>query len=338
MFNKVVIFLIILLESYYTLAQKDLAKKNEAISVKTTIVKMTDLYDNFTVIGQCKIDQSRSYYATVAGKLDFVSAQQGEKVRAGDVLLVIDKDIAMSIVSQAKISLKTAEDAYIRNKALNSKQYVSESVLAKSQADFATAKLEYNKAVNKHNNMVIAAPFDGEMGIIKPIVGDEIKVGDYLFSIIAKNAITKSILFELPEMLYNGVSVNTDSVIYDNDGREIKAKVSSISQYISDNGTISARITIDSNSNITHGKYVSVNIITNKHKNLAVPEQVIQSNSNGNFVYKINGNKVQQVYVVLGSRINKMVEITSDKIKDGDEVVYEGLTKINDGTEVNIIK
>ena len=334
MFNKVVIFLIIFLGPYYTLAKKN----DEIVSVKTTIVKMTDLYDIFAVIGQCKIDQSRSYYATVAGTLDFVSAQQGEKVHAGDVLLIIDKDIAISTLSQAKASLKTAEDVYNRNKALNNKRYVSESILAKSRTDFETAKLEYSKAVNKHNNMVITAPFDGEIGIIKPIVGDEIKVGDYLFSIIAKNAITKSILFELPEMFHNVVSVNTDSVISDNDGREIKAKVSSVSQYISDNGTISARITIDSSNKITHGKYVSVNIITNAHKGLAIPEQVIQSNSNGNFVYKINGNKVQQVYVVLGSRVNKLVEITSDQIKDGDEVVYEGLTKINDGAEVNILK
>ena len=334
MFNKVVIFLIIFLSPYYTLAKKN----NEVVSVKTTIVKMTDLHDSFAVIGQCKIDQSRSYYATIAGKLDFVSAQQGQKVHAGDVLLIIDKDIAISTLSQATASLKTAEDVYNRNKSLNNQRYVSESILAKSCADFETAKLEYSKAVNKHNNMVITAPFDGEIGIIKPMVGDEIKAGDYLFSIIAKNAITKSILFELPEIFHNVVSVNTDSIISDNNGREIKAKVSSVSQYISDNGTISARITIDSSNKITHGQYVSVNIITNGHKGLAIPEQVIQSDSNGNFVYKINGSKVQRIYVVLGSRINKLVEITSDQIKDGDEVVYEGLTKINDGAEVNIIK
>lgn len=338
MFNKVIIFLTIFLGSYHALAKQGKVVQDEVVAVKTAVVKMTDLYDSYTVIGQCKIDQSRSYYATVAGKLDFVSAQQGEKVHAGDVLLIIDRDVAVSTVSQAKASLKASKDVYIRNQVLHGKHYVSKSIVDKSLADLETAKLEYNKALNKHKNMVITAPFDGEIGIIKPIVGDEIKVGDYLFSIIAKNVITKSILFELPEMLHNAVSVNTDSVIYDNDGREIKAKVSSISQYISSNGTISARITIDSNNKITHGSYVSVNLITNVHVNLAIPEQVIQSNSNGNFVYKINGNKVQQVYVKLGSRVNGLVEIISDQMKDGDEVVYEGLTKIKEGTTVNIIK
>lgn len=333
MCSRIIIFISIFLSSYYAFAQD-----KQGVGVKTAIVRMTDLYDIFTTIGQCKIDQSQSYYAKVAGKLEFVSRQQGEKVKKGDVLLIIDKDIATSIISQARVSLKTSEDVYNRSLALHKKEYISTYIFDKALADFETAKLEYTKATNTYNDMVITSPFDGEMGIIKPIVGSDIKVGDYLFTIIAQNAVTKSILIELPETLYNQVSDNTDLVITDNDGKKIKAKISSISQYVSDYGTISARITIDSNNKITHGSYVSVELITNQHKNLAVPEQSVQSNSSGHFVYKINDNKAQRVYVTLGSRTNELVEITSDQIKDGDEVVYEGLTKINDGTEVNIIQ
>ena len=331
--SRIIIFISIFLCSYYTLAQE-----KKAVGVKTAIVRMTDLYDIFTTIGQCKTDQSRNYYANVAGKLDFVSAQQGDKVKKGDVLLMIDKDVAMSIMSQAKISLKAAEDVYNRSQVLHKKEYTSTYILDKALADFENAKLQYTKAVNTYNDMVITAPFDGEIGVIKPIVGNDIKVKDYLFTIISQNAVTKSILVELPETLHNEVSENTDVVITDNNRNKIKAKIASISQYVSDYGTISARITIDSNNKITHGSYASIDLITNKHKSLAIPEQSVQSNSDGDFIYKINGNKVQQIYVTLGSRVNELVEIISDQIKDGDEVVYEGLTKINDGTEVSIIK
>lgn len=38
-------------------------------------------------------------------------------------------------------------------------------------------------ALKTYNDMIITAPFNGKIGVIKPMVGDEVKIGDYLFSI-----------------------------------------------------------------------------------------------------------------------------------------------------------
>lgn len=88
--------------------------------------------------------------------------------------------------------------------------------------------------MNSYNDMVLIAPFDGYIGIIKSKIGDKIKQGDYLFSIIAQNFTTNNILMELPEGLYTQVSESTNLVITDNKGGLINGKIAEISQYVSD--------------------------------------------------------------------------------------------------------
>ncbi|MCC8483439.1 MAG: efflux RND transporter periplasmic adaptor subunit [Rickettsia endosymbiont of Labidopullus appendiculatus] len=332
MLNKLIVFVGICIISFCTIA-----KEQQIIPVKASKVQMAELYNVFSVVGQCKNDASRDYYANISGTVDVVSDSHG-KVRKGDILLIIDKDLATSTKSQAEISLKTAMTAYERDKALFAKKYISSDVLEKSNSDLETAKLDFSKAMNSYNDMVIVAPFDGNIGIIKLKKGDKVEQKNYLFSIIAQDSTTKSILIELPEELYNQVPVSTDLVITDNNGDKINGKIAEISQYVSDNGTISAKVIVDSNSNMLHRSYVPIDLIINKHRNLAVPDQSVQSNSKGEyFVYKLNDNKVQQLYVKLGTSLNGLTEIISDEIKEGDMVVVEGITKINDGSIVKLL-
>ncbi|MDR0296912.1 MAG: efflux RND transporter periplasmic adaptor subunit [Rickettsia sp.] len=331
--NKLIVFVSICIISCYAIAEEQ-----EGIPVKATKVQMADLYNVFSVVGQCKNDTSRDYYANVSGTVDVVSTSQGGKVHKGDVLLIIDQDLAISIKSQAEVSLKAATAAYSRDKALFAKKYISSDALEKSSSTLEAAKLAFTKAMNSYNDMVIVAPFDGDIGVITPRIGDKVQQGNYLFSIIAQNSTTKSILMELPEGLYDRVSKSTNLVITDNNGGKINEKIAEISQYVSDNGTISAKVIVDSNSNIVHRSYVHIDLIINKHRNLAVPDQSVQSNSKGKyFVYKLNANKVQQLYVRVGTSLNGLTEIISDEIKEGDMVIVEGITKINDGNIVKLL-
>ncbi len=332
-FKTIIIFLCICITSCYAIAEEQ-----ESIGVKATKVQMADLYNVFSVIGQCKSGMSRDYYANVSGRLDLVSTSQGGKIHQGDVLLIIDQDLAVSIKSQAEVSLRKTMASYNRDKELFAKKYISSDVLEKSNSELEEARLAFAKAMNSYNDMVLIAPFDGYIGIIKSKIGDKIKQGNYLFSIIAQNSTTNNILMELPEGLYNQVSESTNLVITDNKGGLINGKIAEISQYVSDNGTISAKVIIDSNSNIVHGSYVNIDLILNKHRNLAVPNQLVQSNNKGEyFVYKVNDNKVQQLYVKLGTSLNGLTEIISSEIKEGDMVVLEGITKIYDGSVVKLL-
>lgn len=187
-----------------------------------------------------------------------------------------------------------------------------------------------------YNNMIITAPFDGEIGVVQARIGEELKVGDYLFSIKATGP--KDIFIQLPESLYGKVSNKTEVIITDTNGNKAKARISNISSHLSDRGTIDAKIIINDGNSLIHGSYVNAELIINKHMGVVIPEQSLLKNDKGNFVYKIqDSNTVKQIYVELGSRMHNLIEVMSPNINENDSIILEGLTKIQDGSIIELL-
>lgn len=60
--------------------------------------------------------------------------------------------------------------------------------------------------------MIIKAPFNGYIGVVRANIGDQVKVGDYLFSLVANG--NKTVFIELPETLYG--KINDQSEVFYN--------------------------------------------------------------------------------------------------------------------------
>ncbi|MFV9876760.1 efflux RND transporter periplasmic adaptor subunit [Rickettsia conorii] len=331
MMSAKLIVLFTLLISLSTMASK---KEEEKITgVKATKVQIAELYDIFNIVGQCQNDNSRDYYANATGVVEQVSAHQGEIVKKGDILLVIDKNIAETTKSRAAALLNTKQEDYNKKEALFAKKFVSNEEYKRSKSELEDAKFNYSKALKTYNDMIITAPYSSKIGVIKSMVGDEVKIGDYLFSITGTEN-SQSIFIELPESLSGKVGVGTEVLI----AGKIKSTIGAVSHYLSDNGTLTAKIILPMGTKILHNSFVDVTLIINPHKNLTVPESCIQRNNQGNFIYKIDGYTIKQLYVKIGTRTEGLIEIISDDIKAGDLVVTEGMTKIGDGSKVKILE
>lgn len=311
------------------------ANSQKSVLIKPVKVQTLEFFDKVNAIGQCKNDESRTYYANVAGKVDILYAKQGTKVKAGEIIIAIDKDLAANIKAKGQVTFNTAELSYSRDKALFAKGVISSDALEKSRVNFETAKLDLAKSLQTYDDMIIKAPFDGEIGVIKARMGDQPKVGDYLFSVT--NSGLKSIFIEVPELLYGKVDGSTEVIITDANGITAKGVVTATSGYLSDSGTITIKIAAGEEAGFIHGSYVNVALILNKHKALGILEQAVLKNDQGNFVYKIiDGDTVKQLYIKLGIRTNNMIELLSDSLQEGDMIILEGLTKIQDGSKVEI--
>nr|WP_016830714.1 efflux RND transporter periplasmic adaptor subunit [Rickettsia conorii] len=331
MMSAKLIVLFTLLISFSTMASK---KEEEKITaVKATKVQIAELYDIFNIVGQCQNDNSRDYYANATGVVEQVSAHQGEIVKKGDILLVIDKNIAETTKSRAAALLNTKQEDYNSKEALFAKKFVSNEEYKRSKSELEDAKFNYAKALKTYNDMIITAPYSGKIGVIKSMVGDEVKIGDYLFSITGTEN-SQGIFIELPESLSGKVGVDTEVLI----AGKIKSTIGAVSHYLSDNGTLTAKIILPMGTKILHNSFVDVTLIINPHKNLTVPESCIQRNNQGTFIYKIEGYTIKQLYVKIGTRTEGLIEIISDDIKAGDLVVTEGMTKIGDGSKVKILE
>ena len=322
--------LLLLVFQQTTLASTHPQQKVNIIPEKLTTA---EFYEKYTAIGQAKLANSKDYFAKVKGKVDFISNMQAAKIAKGDIVIIIDKEIAEKLKSQAEANLYLAESTHNRNLSLLRKNIINIEEINKSKASLEQARSEYAKALKTYDDMVIKAMEDGYVGVIRANIADEVKEGDYLFSLITKSDFY--IFVELPEIL-RGRILTSDAVSAHGTSDEIiPGKILAISDYLSNNGTITAKFEFPYSDNLLHGAFVETDIIFNKHQALALPEKAVLKNNQGDFVYVITPeNKVKQVFVTLGVRTNNMIELLSNELKEGDMIVLDGLTKVYDGAEV----
>ncbi len=305
--------------------------------VKATTAKKMILFEEVSFIGQCFNEQSRTYYAKARGKVDFISVKQGDFIHEGEIILAIDKELLAANVVKAESALKAAEAIYNRAKSLFDKKVISIEALEKAQSMRDRCKFEFLSVSQTYKEMVITAPFSGKIEVMKLRVGDKVNENDYLFSIAAGEGVSAYV--EMPESLHQKVALDTPVILRDSNGNKAAGKVVAVSSQLSNNGAIRVKVESEKEqASFVHGSYLTVAFIINKHEGLAIAEQAVLKNDKGNFVYQIDENKrIKQLYVTLGVRLNDLIEVTSKNLKEGDSLVVEGLTKIGEGSLVEVI-
>ncbi|HJK87258.1 MAG TPA: efflux RND transporter periplasmic adaptor subunit [Candidatus Megaira endosymbiont of Hartmannula sinica] len=325
--------------------------------IKSVEVKEKDFYETVSLTGRISSLKSRDYYANsfVSGEVDFITDKQGKKVNRGDVLIKIDEKVIKSSLDHAINTKKTALYNYNRDKKLFEKNFISNKKLDDSYNKMQLAISNLESIKDKYDNMIITAPFDGIMGVSSKQVGDNVKNGDYLFSIIGNNS-DYTISLDIPENIAKKIDTSQDKALIkknnlnneNNQAEYIETRLDSISNYINPYGSVAGKIIlkqqdlINNYASFPHNSYIKVNLIFNIHKALSLPEYVVLKDNKGNFVYKIIKNKnnetqndtVKKIYVDTGTRTEGRVEIISKEIKVNDKIVSEGLTKISDNKEI----
>lgn len=308
---------------------------SDKINVRAEQIVEKNFASHYQAVGLCREELSKEYNAKVEGVVDNVLVSNDQQVTKGQVIITIDQAIAEATKNKATEIYNTAEKSHQRDLSLFKKDILSKEAIDHSQVALENAKLDLALAIKQHEDMIITAPFDGIVGVIHPQIGDNIKLGDYLFTIISPG--TKHIILELPENLYQKITLQSEVFVTDLDGKKIAGKIVSISDYLKNNGALSAKVSFSNDAHILHGSYVTVDFVFNHHTGLAANGKGVLKNNTGNFVYKIEDGKAKQIYVTTSSRSEADVEVASPDLAIGDLIITEGLTKISEGSSVSII-
>jgi RND family efflux transporter MFP subunit len=312
-----------------------LASDPNKILAKAFKVQKYEFYEKYTAIGQSSRAESRDYYANKAGVVNQITPKQGKKIQQGEIIIAIESNMAKSNLEYAEANLQSAKRDLERNKSLLAKNVLSKKDLDSARVAFEKAESEYYNAIKAYNDAVIKAPFEGMIGVVNATVGNNVNIGDYLFSIITEKE--AAVFVELPETLHGKIFNDTEVILSDSNKNKVRGVVSFISPYLSDKGTITVKIQTDEDNNFIHGSYLSVEFTINKHVANGILQSAILKNDKGSFVYKIQSDgSVSQLYLDLGTRTNDMIEVLSDNLKENDLIVSEGLTKVRDGASVEV--
>lgn len=189
------------------------------------------------------------------------------------------------------------------------------------------------------DSKTVTAPFNGVLGTVKVQVGDYVNVGDPVVEIVniqqlrVEYNISESELpkLKIGQLAQVSVEAYPQKVFY--------GTVSYISPIVNtDTRAVNVQAVINNdNGLLSPGMYVQVKQETSVAKNaMVLPEQAVQVDIKGYYVYLVKGDHVYQTYIKIGERRRDLVQILSG-IKLGDSVVSEGQQKLNDGSLIRIV-
>jgi len=302
----------------------------------------------------------------VAGRITEIHFQDGQQVKAGDVLFVIDPrpyqaaaakaagDLA-SAVNNARLAQieRDRGERLIKAQALSQESYdqrvnadnVAQAAVKSAQAALAAAQVDVDHAF-------IKAPISGRISraeiTVGNLVGSATAAPQLLASIVSDNGVYAD--FDVDEQTYlnivrgNGLAQDKQQAIPvtltvqgDAKAQAYHGRIESFDNHISaGSGTIRARARFaNEDGSLVPGMFVSVRMggsILNQA--LLVPETAIGNDQSKRFVYVVGqDNKAEYREVALGSTVDGKRVVVSG-LKPGDRVILDGLQKLAPGAAV----
>lgn len=299
----------------------------------------------------------------VSGAIERVCVAEGERVRRGQLLFVIDQvpyraalNTAEANVEVAEASLATAELSWNSAKELYAKQVISAHQLQTTENSYLTARAQLSQAkaqlVNARNSLSyteVKSPSDGVVGMLPyrvgALVGPSIPqplttVSDnsemYVYFSMTENqllALTRQ-YGGVDEAVRNMPAVQlqlNDGSLYEHAGR-----IESISGIIDTRtGTAGVRAVFPNAERLLHSGASGCVLIPSAYKDcIVIPQAATVQLQDKHIVYKVVDGRAASAIVQVAPVSDGREYVVTAGLAAGDEIVAAGAGLLREGTQV----
>lgn len=332
-----------------------------AMEVETATIEpqSIQLWKNFS--GHLVAVDQAEIRPQVSGRINEIRFTDGQHVKKGDVLIVIDPRPFEANLNQARAALKAAqtqsdlaEKEYQRAVKLIDSDAISRSMLDErtNNRDTAAAAIQGARAAVESAKIdldyaFVKAPIDGKISRAEITEGNLVQAGvnaPLLTSIVSDKKIYVD--FEVDERTYiSSVKNSGDEALAKipvklrlaNTDAQYNGVVHSFDNRIDQaSGTIRARAILDNEDGVLlPGMTATVLMGENSSdKKILVTERAIGTDQDRKFVYVVDGDsKATYREVKLGESVDGQRVILSG-LESGEQVITEGLVRIRPGAAV----
>lgn len=307
-------------------------EKTELVSVQT-LAKET-ISKSISISAVLQPYETMNISPSVTGIIKKINVDVASRVSKGQTLVQMDE----TQLKTTRLQFANLEKELGRVEALLKSGSVSQQTYdqTKVQYDLTKENLEFLE-----KNTYVKADFSGVISA-KNFESGELYSGMPILTLIQINML-KAIV-NIPEayfpMIKAGTKVQLTSDIYK--GRTFEGTIEIIYPTIDPNThTFQAKVRIpNAKEELRPGMYMSVNIDLDNIEAIIVPYQSVLKlqGANERYVFINNDGYAKRVVVEMGKRFDDKIEIISNDIKEGDELVVVGQAKLVDGVKLNISK
>jgi len=322
--------------------QKQMAQPQPPAPVEITRVEQNQWLPSVRAVGSTRAINGISVANEVAGVVETLNFESGQKVKKGDVLVRLDTDTDEAALQARKAEEDLAKLQFERFGNLLPQEAVSQSQYDEAKANYDAARARVVEAQAVMNKKVIRAPFDGVVGLRQVDQGEFLDVGSPIVEINMLEPIYVD--YTLPEKelsrLQVGDRVKAEVAAYPDE--EFVGEVESINSSVNpESRTLAVRAKLANSERLLKpGMFVRINSMRREARELlSLPREAISYNTYGDYVFLIKEGEdkdqltVKRQQVKTGAVQDGRVEIL-EGVSAGERVVATGLVRLRDGQAV----
>ncbi|HTP70498.1 MAG TPA: efflux RND transporter periplasmic adaptor subunit [Dongiaceae bacterium] len=328
--------------------------------VTVASAKAQDVPRYLDEIGRNTAFESVSITPQVGGRVTERHFQDGDNLKKGQLLFVIDPrpykaqlDAAQASLQQSNAALNLAKIQFERDQELVGSRAISKqdydtkkNTVEVVQAQIEAAKAAIETAQINLDYCYIRSPIDGRAGARLVDVGNVVQANttallsiQRLDPIYANFTITERDLPEVQKQMSHGTLKALVRLSGDAEDGARSGKVEFLDNSVQNTtGTVNLRATVpNGDRHFWPGQFVNVKLVLATEKSaLLIPNQATQISQRGPYVYVVKpDNSAELRPVTLGQRQGSDVVVTSG-IKAGERVVVTGQLLVRPGGQVQI--
>ncbi|MBR5034137.1 MAG: efflux RND transporter periplasmic adaptor subunit [Bacteroidales bacterium] len=300
--------------------------------VETTVLHPVEVMRTIDVSTTLEGWQKMSVAPGVTGRIEHIYVDVGSRVGRGATLVRMDQQqYNTTKLTFANLALELSRlEALVASGAVSQQTY-DQTKLSYDQTEETLRFLAANTYVRAQFSGVISA---------KNYEDGELYNGQAILELTQVN--TLKALMAIPETYYPlvkaGMKVDVHSEIFPD--TVFPATIEIVYPTIdASSHTFNVKVRVPNNDErLRPGMYVHTSLEMGKSTALLMPYQSVQklTGANDRYVYVNDGGVARRVFVQMGQRFDDKIEVISDEIQEGVEVVTTGAEKLIPGCKLKI--
>lgn len=315
--------------------------------------EMTSIPVRVAALARTKIARTIDYTATVLpfeevnlapsspGRIEKIYVETGDQINKGDVLFQMDRTQLL----QMKLQLASLEkdlarlDTLLKTGSTRQQQYDQ----AKTQYDVTKTNVEFME-----DNTLLKAPFNGI------VTGKYFEEGE-MYSGAPNTQVGKSAVVTLMQVNPLKVNVSLSEQYYPLIKRGMKATVvadvyrddiftGSVFRISPTVNAVTRSFNVEielpnKNGKLKPGMFIRVSMDLGEVETFVVPANtvLIQEGTNLRYVFTAENGEAKRHVVVIGKRFDDRLEIISDELREGDQIITDGQARLIAGNKIQIV-
>lgn len=278
----------------------------------------------------------------IPGEIESVRVKEGQNVKKGQVLLVLDDEIIRNNIAELETSLELATLVFNKQKNLWDKNIGTEIQYLQAKNNKESLERRLATAKSQLHQYRVTAPFAGSIDAVEAKVGEMAQPGFPLVRIVNPNDIhIKSDVSE--RFIGKFKKGDAVDVYFPSQDKRIVSTIKSVGQVINDqNRTFEVEVELPTLSFPVRPNQVVVLNMRDYYneKAIKVPTKLIQRDNKGSYVYQViekDGKSVaEKLHVTPGISYNNETEIL-DGLAMNQKIAFKGYRELSEGVVVSLI-